>query len=326
MSLLSVSGLRVDVDVPDLGWRPAVLGMNLELDRGGALGLVGESGCGKSLTVLAILGLLPEGSVQQTEGGIVFDGAPLRLEDPKSFRAVRGCGIGYVPQDPMSSLNPVFPVGEQVAEAVRLHHDLTRRAARDHTIALLAQVGIASPQERYGAYPHQLSGGQRQRVLIAIALAGDPELLIADEPTTALDVTVQAQVLRLLGKLRRDRALALLMVTHDLAVVAETCGRVSILYAGQCVEHGPSGDVLGAPRHPYTRGLLDSMPGSRRGAKRLRAIPGVVPSVGHWPSGCRFQDRCPRAELTCKKDEPALAEVLPGRTSACHFAGDLEAG
>ena len=258
-----------------------------------------------------------------TGGELTFDGGSLRPDQPKTFRAVRGCGIGYVPQDPMSSLNPVFPVGEQVAEAVRLHQELGRRGARERAIALLGQVGIPAPGERYSAYPHQLSGGQRQRVLIAIALAGDPELLIADEPTTALDVTVQAQVLQLLARLRRDRALALLMVTHDLAVVAETCDRVAILYAGQCVETGRSGDILRTPRHPYTRGLLDSMPGARRGHDRLRAIPGVVPGVGRWPEGCRFRDRCPRAESICAKEAPEDT-VMGDRSSACHFAASID--
>ena len=327
MSLLTVTGLRIEVLVKDLGWREAVSGIDFALDRGEALGLVGESGCGKSLTVLSLLGLLPHGSVAKTGGEITFDGQVLG-PDPRSWRGVRGARIGFVPQDPMTGLNPVFSVGEQVAEAVRLHEELSRSGARDRACELLGQVGIPAPLERYDAYPHQLSGGQRQRVLIAIALAGDPELLIADEPTTALDVTVQAQVLRLLTRLRQDRALALLFITHDLAVVAQTCEQLAILYAGQVVESGPCQTVLRSPAHPYTRGLLASMPGvggPRKG--RLSTIQGVVPGVGRWPTGCRFRDRCPRAAPICITQAPAPARLDPAgldkdRVSACHFAAE----
>ena len=328
LPLLHVTDLHIEVDT-GAGWAAAVSGVGLHVHRGEALGIVGESGCGKSLTVLGILGLLPEPSVRLASGEIEFDGDLLSSGGAAAFRAVRGRKIGYVPQDPMTALNPVFRVGEQVCEAVRRHLPLSRRAAREHSIQLMGQVGIPSPAERYRAYPHQLSGGQRQRVLIAIALAGDPELLVADEPTTALDVTVQAQVLRLLRQLRRDRALALLLVTHDLAVVSETCDRVAILYGGKVAESGPAVDVLRGPLHPYTRGLLDSLPGTRRAAgpgARLRAIGGTVPGLGEWPTGCRFRDRCPRAESVCVRSEPALGPVAlqTDRLSACHFAGALD--
>lgn len=322
--LLTVTGLRIEVYVPDDGWSEAVSGLSLTVHRGEALGLVGESGCGKSLTVLSLLGLLPASGVRRTHGAIQLEGWDLALGGEAAFRSVRGSRIGYVPQDPMTALNPVFPVGEQVAEAVRLHHAVGRAEGRARTLDLLAQVGLPAPEARYGAYPHELSGGQRQRVLIAMALAGDPELLLADEPTTALDVTVQAEVLRLIGRLRRDRALGVLLVTHDLGVVAETCDRVAVLYAGQCVETGPAADVLARPAHPYTRGLLDSLPGATTG--RLRAIPGNVPPVGQWPSGCRFRDRCPRAEGPCAREAPLPRPIGPRRTSACHFAESVQNG
>ncbi|MFT7624260.1 MAG: peptide/nickel transport system ATP-binding protein [Myxococcota bacterium] len=322
MPLLDVNDLRVEVEVADLGWAEAVSGVSLSVERAEALGIVGESGCGKSLTVLSILGLLPDSKVAQTGGAIDFDGASLSPSHPESFRAVRGSGLGFVPQNPMSALNPVLTVGDQVAEAVRLHQSLSRRDAMGETVALMRRVGLPSPEERRRAYPHQLSGGQRQRVLIAMALAGDPELLIADEPTTALDVTVQAQILQLLGRLRRDRAMSLLLVTHNLGVVAQTCDRIMVLYAGQVVESGPARDVLGSPAHPYTRALHASIPRRRTsgGGARLDAIPGSVPGVGRWPEGCRFRDRCPRAEARCAREEPVLTEVAPGRLASCHFA------
>ena len=319
--LLEIRGLRIGVDDPSVGWCEAVSGLDLDLDRADALGLVGESGCGKSLSVLAILGLLPQPDVARTAGTITFDGTDLTAGGEAGFRAVRGRRIGYVPQDPMSALNPVLSVGEQIAEAVRLHGVVGRRAVRARVAELLGLVGIPAPEARYGAFPHELSGGQRQRVLIAMALAGDPDLLIADEPTTALDVTVQAQVLALLWRLRRDRAMALLLVTHDLGVVARTCERVAVLYAGECVESGTRHDVLEQPWHPYTRGLLASMPTGRD--PRLRAIAGQVPGVGRWPDGCRFRDRCPRAEGRCAREAPTLM-AQGQRSVACHFAGGAD--
>lgn len=319
--LLEVTDLRVEVDDPELGWCEAVSGLDLRIDRGEALGVVGESGCGKSLSVLALLGLLPEPSVRFSGGTILFDGEPIDGRDPASFRPLRGRHIGYVPQDALTALNPVWPVGEQVAEVIRLHHGAARREAQKRATELLIRVGIPSAQRRYRAYPHELSGGQRQRVLLAMALAGDPDLLALDEPTTALDVTVQAQILRLLARLRRDRALALLFVTHDLAVVSQTCDRVSILYAGRCVESGPAAAVLSEPLHPYTRGLLQSIPGGYTGPrpKRLQAIAGVVPGLGRWPSGCSFRDRCPRAQAACAQEAPPLVAAAAGRSVACHY-------
>ncbi len=326
--LLQVSDLRVEVDVPDVGWCEAVSGLNFTIHRGEALGVVGESGCGKSLSLLAVLGLLPTPGVRLRGGSIQFDGETVDVSDPRAFRALRGSRIGYVPQDAMTGLNPVWSVGEQIAEVVRLHEGAGRSLAKGRAIELLAQVGIPSPASRYGAYPHELSGGQRQRVLLAMALAGDPELLLLDEPTTALDVTVQAQILLQLARLRRDRALALLFVTHDLAVVSQTCDRVLILYAGSSVESGPAVEVLSEPRHPYTRALLASIPTAAPDAtaRRLRAIIGSVPGLGHWPSGCSFRDRCSRAEGECARVVPALSAPVPGREVSCHFADEVRDG
>ena len=325
LTLLSVMDLRVEVDDPELGWCEAVRGLDFDIERGESLGLVGESGCGKSLTVLALLGLLPAPTVRLAGGEMLFDGEPVQLREESSFRPLRGRRIGYVPQDAMTSLNPVFAVGEQLAETLRAHHGTGRREARKEAVELMRQVGIPSPGQRYGAYPHELSGGQRQRILIAISLAGDPELLALDEPTTALDVTVQAQILRLLATLRRDRALGQIFVTHDLGLVSETCDRVLILYAGRCVETGDARSVLREPAHPYTRALLDSVPGvgrtrSTNRGSRLMAIKGTVPGVGRWPDGCAFRDRCPRTIPACTHEEPEL-RALGDRFVACHAPG-----
>jgi oligopeptide/dipeptide ABC transporter ATP-binding protein len=321
-TLLAVEDLCVDVLVPGQGYRRAVSDLSLSISSSETVGLVGESGCGKTLTTLAALGLLPEPFVRQVSGSIVFDGERLDEGGAAAFRAIRGSRIGYVPQDPMNALNPVIPIGKQVVEAIRVHQKMSRRVARDRAAELLAQVGLPKPKERLGAYPHELSGGLRQRVLIAMALAGDPDLLIADEPTTALDVTIQAQVLQLLDQLRQDRAMALLLVSHDLAVVGQTCDRIVVLYAGQCVETGPTVAVLTRPQHPYTQGLLDSLPlrqAAERRTERLSAIPGTVPELGDWPTGCRFRDRCSRAEGLCAREEPDLLPVEHAGQAACHF-------
>ena len=322
-NLLVVDALSVDVRVPKHGYCRAVSDVSFSIGAGESLGLVGESGCGKTLTTLALLGLLPQPVVMQSGGRILWDGEDLSAGGAAAFRAVRGSRIGYIPQDPMNALNPVHAIGKQVMEAVRVHHKgLTRQEVTRRAVTLLDHVGVPNPEERLKAYPHELSGGLRQRVLIAMALAGDPDLLVADEPTTALDVTIQAQVLRLLDQLRRDRAMALLMVSHDLAVVSQTCDRVVVLYAGQCVETGDAPDVLSAPTHPYTKGLLASLPGHRvmgGSSERLSAIPGSVPELGYWPTGCRFRDRCSRAEGLCAREEPPLSAVGSRRAAACHF-------
>jgi peptide/nickel transport system ATP-binding protein len=303
--------------------------VSLTLARGEALGLVGESGCGKTMTALSVLRLLPEGAriasgaveLRSTENDDVIDLATL---PPRALRAVRGDRVAIVFQDPMASLNPVMSIGAQIAEAVRAHRKVSRRAAWERAVVVLGQVGIPEPAARARALPHELSGGLRQRALLALGLACDPEVLIADEPTTSLDVTLQAQALELLARLQRERALALLLITHDLGVVAETCTSIAVMYAGHVVEQGPVSTVFARPRHPYTAALLAARPGlglDDEGAapKRLAAIPGVVPALQHLPRGCRFQDRCPRVEEACRTTLPSLEAHAPGHLARCFF-------
>ena len=310
--LLAVDRLVVELPT-ERGHVKVLDGVGFTVPKGGAVGLVGESGCGKSMTALAILGLLPEGA-RVPEGSIKLGDQDLTKLSESQMRGIRGRRAAMIFQEPMTALNPVLTVGEQVAEPLRVHAKLSRAAAWEKAIALFAQVGIPSPAERARAYPHQLSGGMRQRVLIAAALALDPELLIADEPTTALDVTIQAQILELLAKLRRDRGLALLLITHDLGVVAETCDEVVVMYAGQVVERAPARTLFASPRHPYTQGLLASLPpepGAPRDPQaRLTEIPGMVPPPGKRPPGCRFEERCGFATNACR--EPIPLAPAPG--------------
>jgi oligopeptide/dipeptide ABC transporter ATP-binding protein len=284
--------------------------------------LVGESGCGKTVTGLSILRLVPPPG-RVVGGAIEFAGRDLLQLPERAMRALRGAEIAMIFQEPMTSLNPVVTVGDQIAEAVTLHRDVGRAAARAQAIEMLRLVEIAEPERRVREYPHQLSGGMRQRVMIAMALACRPQLLIADEPTTALDVTIQAQILDLLGGLQRRLAMALLLVTHDLGVVAERADAVAIMYAGRVVERGPVGDVFRQPLHPYTRGLLHSIPkiGVQR-QRRLDAIPGSVPDLLHLPSGCRFRDRCAIAIDACAATEPALQRHAPDHWAACLRVGE----
>ena len=305
----------------------AVDGVSFEIPRQQTLGVVGESGCGKSVTALSVMRLIASPPGRIAGGAIVYDGNDLlKLREPE-MRAIRGNRIAMIFQEPMTSLNPVFTVGEQVAEAVRLHQHKNRRDALQVAIDMFRLVGIPSPEERVHAYPHQLSGGMRQRVMIAMALACKPDLLIADEPTTALDVTIQAQILALLSSLRRDNGMALLLITHDLGVVAETCDEVVVMYAGRVVERAATEALFAAPRHHYTAGLLRSVPsytpahaepvppGTRT---RLREIPGMVPPLYALPPGCKFADRCPRVEDRCRAEEPALLPLGKGLVR-CHF-------
>ena len=308
MSLLEIRDLRVA-----FGAAMPVDGVGLTLEAGRTLGLVGESGCGKTLTALSILRLVPAPG-RIAGGSIRFDGGELVDLDEPAMRALRGRAIGMVFQEPMTALNPVLTVGAQVAEAVTLHERVGRAAARARAVEMLRLVEIPDAEPRADAYPHQLSGGMRQRVMLAVALACRPALLIADEPTTALDVTIQAQILDLLGSLQRQLGMAILLVTHDLGVVAERADAVAIMYAGRVVESGPAADVLGAPQHPYTRGLLASLPDGRRG--RLAAIPGTVPDPLHLPGGCRFRDRCAEAIAACADAEPPL-RTIGDRRVAC---------
>ncbi|MGH7786396.1 MAG: ABC transporter ATP-binding protein [Candidatus Binatia bacterium] len=325
MALLEIRDLRTSF-VTAAGTAHAVDGVSLSLEAGATLGLVGESGCGKTMTALSIMRLVPAPG-RIAGGSIEFDGQDvLALAEP-AMRALRGGRIGMIFQEPMTALNPVFTVGDQIDEAIRLHRTIDRRAARAETVELLRLVEMAEPEQRAAAYPHQLSGGMRQRVMIAMALACAPRLLIADEPTTALDVTIQAQILDLLAELQRRLGMALLLVTHDLGIVAERADHVAIMYAGRVVEQGRAADVFRQPLHPYTRGLLDSIP--RIGAarrRRLDAIPGVVPDLLHLPSGCRFRDRCRLAIEACAAADPALVEHAPGHTAACIRIGAAGAG
>ena len=316
MALLEIRDLRTTFATA-AGAAHAVDGVSLSLDAGRTVGLVGESGCGKTITALSIIRLVPPpGHI--AAGAIEFAGRDLLQLPERAMRAVRGAEIAMIFQEPTTSLNPVFTVGDQIAEAIRLHRDVSRSAAREQTIEMLRTVEIPEPERRVDAYPHQLSGGMRQRVMIAMALSCRPKLLIADEPTTALDVTIQAQILDLLGALQRRFGMALLLVTHDLGVVAERADEVAIMYAGRIVERGSVTEVFRAPLHPYTRGLLDSIPkvGTAR-QRRLDAIPGVVPDLLRLPSGCRFRDRCALAIADCAAAPPPLGEHAPGHWAAC---------
>ena len=316
MALLEIRDLRTSFPTA-AGEVRAVDGISLSLDAGRTLGLVGESGCGKTITALSIMRLVPPPG-RSSADRLAFAGRDLLALPERAMRAVRGAEIAMIFQEPMTSLNPVLSVGEQVAEAIRLHRDISRGGARTQAVEMLRTVEISDPEQRYREYPHELSGGMRQRVMIAMALSCRPQLLIADEPTTALDVTIQAQILDLLGGLQRRLSMAMLLVTHDLGVVAERADAVAIMYAGRIVECGAVADVFRNPLHPYTRGLLQSIPkvGTRL-EHRLAAIPGVVPDLLDLPSGCRFRDRCELAVAECAEVDPALLEYEPGHQAAC---------
>lgn len=298
----------------------AVDGVSFYIDRGELLGLVGESGCGKSITALSIMRLIsPPGKI--VGGEIIFDGRNLLKLSDSEMRAIRGDDIAMIFQDPMTSLNPVFTVGEQIAEALRLHRKLSRKAAREGAIEAMREVSIPDPARRISDYPHQLSGGMRQRVMIAMALACDPKLLIADEPTTALDVTIQAQILELLNELRKNRELAVLLITHDLGVVAEVADRVAVMYTGRIVEESPVEELFARPRHPYTEGLLRSVPkltsAAVAKAERLETIEGTVPSPTNLPPGCHFAPRCPYRLPRCTTEEIPLYDLESGVKVRC---------
>jgi oligopeptide/dipeptide ABC transporter ATP-binding protein len=323
MTLLTVTDLRLAFPGPSGPVHP-VDRVSITLDRGETLALVGESGCGKSLTSLALLRLVPAPGRIAEGSRISLDGQDLLALDERAMRAVRGGRIGMVFQDPMTSLNPVLTVGSQVGEAIRAHQRISAADARARAIQLLGEVGIPDPAARYDRYPHQLSGGLRQRVMIAIALAGEPDLLIADEPTTALDVTVQAQILELLDRLRQARGMAVLLITHDLGVVAGRADRVAVMYAGQVVETAATAALFAAPGHPYTRSLFASIPRIEGPLTRLSPIPGTVPPAHAWPAGCRFRPRCPVAETRCSTVPPVVT-LEDGRTSRCWLAAPATA-
>jgi oligopeptide/dipeptide ABC transporter ATP-binding protein len=296
-------------------------GVSFTLERGRTLALVGESGCGKSLTGLALLRLVPAPGTVDPASTIRLEGVNLMTLDEKAMRGVRGGRIAMVFQDPMTSLNPVLTAGDQIAEAIRAHRDVSRREALARAEALLGEVGIADPARRLGEYPHQLSGGMRQRVMIAIALAAEPEIIIADEPTTALDVTVQAQILELLDRLRAERGLAVLLITHDLGVVAGRADDMCVMYAGQVVERASTRDVFERPSHPYTRGLFGSVPVLTGPRERLSPIAGSVPPPTAWPTGCRFAPRCPERFARCDS-MPGLRRASPEHQARCWLVGD----
>jgi peptide/nickel transport system ATP-binding protein len=317
-NLLEVCDLRVYFHTED-GILKAVDGINFQVKAGEMLGLVGESGCGKSVTAFSILQLLPAPPAKYEGGEIIFEGENLLSKNEKALRRIRGNSISMIFQEPMSSLNPVMSIGKQITETVIEHQKKSKREAREIAIDMLRRVGIPAPETRFDEYPHQLSGGMKQRVMIAIALVCNPKLLIADEPTTALDVTIQAQILDLLKALQTEFNMSVLLITHDLGVVAETCHNVAVMYAGKIVEYASVNDLFEYPKHPYTHGLFRSLPSITDKKATLEAIPGVVPNPLEFPSGCRFRNRCPLAQDLCK-EEPALRELAPSHFVACHFA------
>jgi len=321
MPLLDIADLTLRIPTVE-GTAEILNDVSFALNRGESIGLVGESGCGKSMTALAAMGLLPESA--QTRGAIRFDGQDLLRTDEAGLCAIRGRRIAMIFQEPMTALNPVMCIGAQIAEGLRLHLRLGPGEAEDRARRLLDRVGLPAPRFSPQLYPHQLSGGQRQRVVIAMALACDPDILIADEPTTALDVTIQAQILDLIASITAETGMALIMITHDLGIVAETTERMLVMYAGRIVEQGPTAEVFARMAHPYTRGLFAASPhaavvsvGSTEGRVRLAAIPGQVPDPVHRPAGCVFADRCARQTEACRAEVPAAMTVGPDHTAAC---------
>ena len=315
-SLLAVEGLSVAFDT-EQGERRVVEDVSFAVGAGETVGLVGESGCGKSVTAMSIMRLLPSPPSRAFSGRIVFEGRDLLAMPADAMREVRGNRIGMVFQEPMTSLNPVLSIGYQVEEVLRLHRGVGGGEAKRQALDMLRLVGIGAPERRLGQYPHQLSGGLRQRVMIAMALMCRPQLLIADEPTTALDVTIQAQILDLLRRLKREMGMALLLITHDLGVVAEMCDQVVVMYAGRIVEQAPSAELFKHPRHPYTAGLLAAMPRLTPKGGKLPSIPGTVPPPGRRGVGCSFADRCPRVQERCRAERPELTNMGSNHLAAC---------
>ena len=314
--LLEVRDLSVQF-ITDEGVVRAVEQVSFQVKQGEILGIVGESGCGKSVTALSVLRLIPEPPGRVASGQILFDGQDLLRLDEKQIEKVRGNEISMIFQEPMTSLNPVFTIGNQIMEAILFHQGLDKREARKKAIEMLDRVKIPSPQTQIDAYPHQLSGGMRQRAMIAMALACQPKLLIADEPTTALDVTIQDEIIRLLKEIQKQMGMAVILITHDLGVVSEMADRVVVMYAGRVVERGPIESILGEMRHPYTRGLVNSIPLLEQKKKRLPAISGQVPDAMALPVGCKFHPRCHLMIEECKKEEPPLFKVDEEHDSRC---------
>ena len=317
-SVLEIEGLKTYFHT-DEGVVKAVDDISLSIQEGQTLGVVGESGSGKSVTSLTIMRLLPDRAAQIAGGTVTLLGRDLLSISSQEMPSIRGSEIAMIFQEPMTSLNPVYRVGDQVAEAIIHHEGLKRREALQRTIELFEEVGIPDPHKRIRSYPHEMSGGQKQRVMIAMALSCNPKLLIADEPTTALDVTIQAQILDLMQELQQERGTAVMLITHDLAVVAETCQRVIVLYGGRIQEVARVEDLFDLPLHPYTQGLLASIPDRAIKGEPMRAIPGNVPSIFDFPEGCRFASRCPVAEARCHDTEPELVATAPGHEVRCHL-------
>ncbi|MEW6265614.1 MAG: ABC transporter ATP-binding protein [Thermodesulfobacteriota bacterium] len=315
-AILEIQGLKTHFRTRR-GLVPAVDGVDLTLYQGETLGLVGESGCGKSVTALSVLRLTPRPQGFIAAGRIIFNGRDLVKVAESEMKRIRGNNISMIFQEPMTSLNPVYPVGYQIAEVLKKHRRLGRREARLQAVDLLGQVGLPDPGHRVNDYPHQLSGGMRQRVMIAMALACHPQIMIADEPTTALDVTIQAQILDLMARLKRDIGMSILLITHDLGVVAETCRRVAVMYAGRVVEAAGVRELFAGPRHPYTLGLFQSLPQMAGRTGDLNPIPGLVPDLLSLPPGCAFQDRCFQAAEDCRRPPPWLA-AGPDHWTRCH--------
>jgi oligopeptide/dipeptide ABC transporter ATP-binding protein len=316
MGLLEVKNLCTYFYTDD-GTARSVDNVSFDVDRGETLGLVGESGCGKSVSALSIMQLIPNPPGLIVSGQIIYNGKDLTKYSEEEMRSIRGNEISMIFQEPMTSLNPVFTVGHQIDEAVILHQKVSKNEAKKRSIEMLKLVGIPAPEQRYSDYPHQLSGGMRQRVMIAMALSCNPQLLIADEPTTALDVTVQAQILELIKKLQKEFGMAMIMITHDLGVIAEVCDRVAVMYAAKVVEYSTVDEIFYNPRHPYTLGLLNSLPKIGHIKDKLETIEGSVPSATNFPIGCHFCTRCEYADQKCIDEEPPLVEIKNGHSVAC---------
>ncbi len=311
--ILEIRDLKTYFHTDD-GIAKAVDGVSFKLHKGETLGIVGESGCGKSVTALSILKLLPEGIGKIESGKIIFDGKDLTAMNGDEIRRIRGNRIGMIFQEPMTSLNPAYTCGSQIMEVFRTHMNISAKEAREKTIEIMKRVRIPSPEQRFDEYPHQLSGGLRQRVMIAIALACKPDVLIADEPTTALDVTVQSRILGLIKELQEESGMSVMLITHDLGVVAETCGRVVVMYASKIAEEGLIDEIFRNPKHPYTKRLLESIPSMKEQRDKLPTIEGTVPSSLNYPAGCRFRTRCLIADGECEAEPPDI------KITETHFA------
>jgi peptide/nickel transport system ATP-binding protein len=326
-TILKVEGLRTEFRTAE-GTFPAVDGISFEVKKGRVLGLVGESGCGKTITALSIMRLIPDPPGRITAGRVLFHDSDLLTLPESRMRLHRGKHLSMIFQEPMTSLNPVFTVGNQISEMLRLHLGLTRKEALERSVELLGMVGISSPRQRVRDYPHQMSGGMRQRVMIAMAISCNPELVFADEPTTALDVTIQAQILALLDRLRTQLGMTLILISHDLGIISEMAHEMAIMYAGRIVEYAATKELFENPLHPYTQGLLASLPRFDSGGghrARLKAIPGNVPRILELPPGCKFEPRCEKAFDRCS-EEPSLKELTPGHWVRCWWSEDQRKG